>query len=279
MPGHADVHDHDRRPAPEHQRDRALAVGGLADDADVRRAREREPEALADDLVVVDDQRRDLVRHVRGDCMRVGGSCRAAQSGISVSCSGGGGGASRTRRRSRTPCARASSRHERARRRGLGVREVRRRAVEPLVLGQELRPVAREALEEVLARARLQVQHVRPDAARAGLARRAHDRPRAAPARPRCPAGSAPCRPTRARRRRRAATSARSRWRGGAVPGSVRRQTSSSSVGTENVTETSARFAASASTSTSRTISGPRVISENGFAAAASASRQARVSR
>ena len=34
---------------------------------------------------------------------------------------------------------------------------------------------------------------------------------------------------------------ARRRWRGGAVPGSVVRQTSSSTVGTENVTETSAR--------------------------------------
>ena len=39
------------------------AVGGLADDADVRRAREREAQALAHDLVVVDDQRGDLVRH------------------------------------------------------------------------------------------------------------------------------------------------------------------------------------------------------------------------
>ena len=36
-------------------------VGCLADDADVRRAREREPEPFAHDLVVVDDQRRDLV--------------------------------------------------------------------------------------------------------------------------------------------------------------------------------------------------------------------------
>ena len=35
--------------------------------------------------------------------------------------------------------------------------------------------------------------------------------------------------------------SARSRWRGGAVPGSVVRQTSGSSVGTENMTETSVR--------------------------------------
>ena len=69
MPGHADVHDHDVGLAPERQLDGALAVGGLADDADVRRAREREPEPLAHDLVVVDDQGRDLVRHVTGDCM------------------------------------------------------------------------------------------------------------------------------------------------------------------------------------------------------------------
>ena len=73
--------------------------------------------------------------------------------------------------------------------------------------------------------------------------------------------------------------SARSRWRGWAVPGSVRRQTSSSSVGTENVTETCARRAASASTSTSRTISGPRVMMLNGFEASRSASMHARVSR
>ena len=61
--------------------------------------------------------------------------------------------------------------------------------------------------------------------------------------------------------------SARSRWRGGAVDGSVRRQTSSSSVGTEKVTETSARRAASCRTSRSRTIIGPRVMIENGFEA------------
>ena len=73
--------------------------------------------------------------------------------------------------------------------------------------------------------------------------------------------------------------SARSRCRGGAVPGSVRRQISASRVGIENVTETSARRAAAASTSASRTISGPRVISENGLDASPRASRQARVSR
>ena len=47
----------------------------------------------------------------------------------------------------------------------------------------------------------------------------------------------------------------------------------------EKVTETSARLAASVRTSMSRTISGPRVISENGFDASASTSRHPRVSR
>jgi hypothetical protein len=47
----------------------------------------------------------------------------------------------------------------------------------------------------------------------------------------------------------------------------------------ENVTDTDARRAASTSTSRSRTIIGPRVMIENGFAAAASSSTQARVSR
>ena len=149
------------------------------------------------------------------------------------------------------------------------LRQVRAPRVEPLVLGQELRPVAGEALEEVLARAGLAGGAGSPRSPHAPASRAAaHDRRellgRVRDAR----AGSAPSRPRRGRRRRRARDSARSRCRGGAVPGSVRRQTSSSSVGTENVTETSARRAASASTSTSRTISGPRVISENGFAAA-----------
>ena len=73
--------------------------------------------------------------------------------------------------------------------------------------------------------------------------------------------------------------SARSRCRGGAVPGSVVLQTSWSSVGTENVTDTSARRAASASTSRSRTISGPRVMSPKGVAARPRVSMHARVRR
>jgi hypothetical protein len=72
---------------------------------------------------------------------------------------------------------------------------------------------------------------------------------------------------------------ARNRWRGGGVPGSVVRQTSSSRVGIEKLTEIFARDAASASTSTSRTIIGLRVMMWNGLRAPHSASRQARVSR
>src|SRR5436190_11838621 len=60
-------------------------------------------------------------------------------------------------------------------RRRLGLGEVGTAAVEPLVLGQELRPVAGEAVEEMLAGAGLEVEGVRPDAAGAGLARRTHD--------------------------------------------------------------------------------------------------------
>ena len=45
---------------------------GLADHADVRRAREREPQAFADDLVVVDDQACDLVRPSRGIDAEIG---------------------------------------------------------------------------------------------------------------------------------------------------------------------------------------------------------------
>ena len=54
---------------------------------------------------------------------------------------------------------------------------------------------------------------------------------------------------------------------------------SRSTVGIEKVTCTFARRAARASTSTSRTIIGPRVMIANGFAWSASASMHARVSR
>ena len=72
---------------------------------------------------------------------------------------------------------------------------------------------------------------------------------------------------------------ARRRCLGGAVPGSVRRQISSSMVGIENVTPTFARSLANARTSTSRTIIGPRVMSPIGVRASPSASIAPRVSR
>ena len=58
---HADVHDHDVGPPALCERHRRLAVGRLADHADVRRAAQRKPKSLADDLVVVDDQAGDLL--------------------------------------------------------------------------------------------------------------------------------------------------------------------------------------------------------------------------
>ena len=64
--GHADVHDHDVRAAALGERDGGLAVGGLADHADVRRAGEGQAQAFAHDLVVVDDQAGDLVETATG---------------------------------------------------------------------------------------------------------------------------------------------------------------------------------------------------------------------
>ena len=102
---HADVHDHDLRAAPLGERDRAGAVGGLADDADVRRAREREAQPFAHDLVVVDDQAGDLVGHRGTSVLRGIGSQTA-----SVSCSGSGGGASGVAAGGRGRRARAQAR-------------------------------------------------------------------------------------------------------------------------------------------------------------------------
>ena len=133
-------------------------------------------------------------------------------------------------------------------------------------------------LEEVLARAGSEEEDVRPDARRAGLAAaRTTSASCSSPSEMPGRIGAIPT-PTLIP----ASTSvfsAFSRWRGCAVDGSVFRQTSSSSVGIENVTETEARRAASTRTSTSRTIIGPRVMIENGFAASANASMQPRVSR
>ena len=153
----------------------------------------------------------------------------------------------------------------------------RRAPAEALVERRQLGPVLGEMVEEVLARPGSQVDDTRPDVV-GTAARASRTTPRAALAGRRCPGGPA----RRRRRRRLGLPQHRERaqpLRGGAVPGSVRRHTCSSSVGTEKLTLTCARPAASASTSTSRTISGPRVTMWNGFETAASASRQPRVSR
>ena len=60
---HAQIHDHHVRAASLRQRDGGRAVGRLADHSDSRRARQREAKPLADDLVVVGDEARDLVGH------------------------------------------------------------------------------------------------------------------------------------------------------------------------------------------------------------------------
>jgi hypothetical protein len=82
-----------------------------------------------------------------------------------------------------------------------------------------------------------------------------------------------PCTPASTRVRR-----ARNRWRGGAVPGSVRCQTSGSSVGTEKLMLSGTRVEAAAMMSASRTASGPRVMMLKRVRASARIWMQARVS-
>ena len=60
--GHPQVHHDHVGAAALGERDGGLAVGGLADDADVRRAEEREAKPLAHDLVVVGEEDGDLGR-------------------------------------------------------------------------------------------------------------------------------------------------------------------------------------------------------------------------
>jgi hypothetical protein len=127
----------------------------------------------------------------------------------------------------------------------------------------------------VLARPRPQVEHARPDPACAGLPGGPDDlgellRPVKMPGR----IGAMPTEvwiPAETSRSR-----ARRRWCGGAVPGSVRRHTRIW-VSTEKATDTSARRAASARTSRSRTISSPRDQPE--VCRRRDVSRRARVNR
>jgi len=55
------------------------------------------------------------------------------------------------------------------------LRQIGALLVQPLVALELLRPVAREVLEEVLARPRLEVEPLRPDPCGAGLTRGAYD--------------------------------------------------------------------------------------------------------
>ena len=170
--GHADVHDHDVGPAALGERDGGLAVGGLADDADVRRPAERQAKPLAHDLVVVDDQAGDLGGRPRPADHRTALRCHIAAI-CELLCVGG------RFEPHPTAVADAVAAGERAHAftHGIGVaaREIGATAVQPLVLGEQLGPVPVERGEEVLARSRPQVEEVRPDPGRSRRARLAHD--------------------------------------------------------------------------------------------------------
>ena len=152
--------------------------------------------------------------------------------------------------------------------------QVRPAGVEPLVARQSSGQSRAEVVEEVLAGPGPEVQDVRPDRGRAGVAGGPHDVARGAPAGPTARAGSAPSRRRRRSRRRRACAApgaagaaARSRARCVRQIASVQRR--------DRERDRDGRPArASASTSTSRTIIGPRVMIESGLRASASASMQ-----
>ena len=193
---HAQVHDHDVGPPSLGQRDGRRAVGRLADDADPRRAGEREAETLAHDLVVVGDQAGDLIGHA-GDSTRRLGRAPASDGERELL------GSARCRRR----------RVRRGRRRiGVLVGSVRARALdrsatrpagtrEPRRAARSARPRSGqsrgERLEEVLACPGTEVDDVRPDAPRACRPRLADDRLELLRAGRRGRGGSAPCRPRR----------------------------------------------------------------------------------
>ena len=180
----------------------------------------------------------DLVGHASGDLMRLGGQrgqavqLRVRSGGRQLRRAAGRGRRARARAaapRSRTGSASAFG--EVARRARTGAR------IRGSSSGQSRARQARKCSRVPGS----QVEQVRPDAAGTRLAGGDDDALELSSGGRRARAGSAPSRRRRVRRRRRARESARRRCRGGAVPGSVVRQTSSSSVGTENVTETSAR--------------------------------------
>ena len=63
--GHADVHEEDVRPLALRHRHRLAAVCGLPDDLDVRGGLQEDPEARADELLVVRDRDADHVARSR----------------------------------------------------------------------------------------------------------------------------------------------------------------------------------------------------------------------
>ena len=146
------------------------------------------------------------------------------------------------RRRSAMPCSRASDADAVADRLEdvLG-RRTRGRRTAARSFGRSSRPVARQVLEEVLAGAGPEVEHVRPDRGRAGVAGRPHDVGHLRRIVGQAGQDRRHARRSRRCRRRRASGAPAGAGVGGAVPGSVSRQISRSRVGIENVTPTSAR--------------------------------------
>src|SRR5262245_10164336 len=62
---HGAIHDDDARPELAGELDRFAAIAGFADDRDGRVVFEQAPKAAADETVIVGEQHRDAVRHVR----------------------------------------------------------------------------------------------------------------------------------------------------------------------------------------------------------------------
>ena len=208
MPGHAQVHHDHVGPAALGERDRRLAVRRLADDADVRRAQQREAEPFAHDLVVVCEQDGDLAEYPpRGDStgtVRRGSAASAPGRGRS----GGPAAGSRARARARRtrPVTGATSRP-----REVAAARVQLRVARALD-GQSRASASRKCS----LRARPQVEDVRPDVVRAGLAGRLHRLGELLRARRRGRAGSARSRRSCGCPRRRAG--GRSRAAGAAAP-------------------------------------------------------------
>ncbi len=158
-PRHPQVHHDHVGPAALGEGDGRFAVGGLADDADVRRAQEGEAQALADDLVVVCEEHGDLGGFGHAAILRV----RSDEGEL------GRPGLRPERRPSVARVLAGERSHTLGDRSDLRRGQVAAASVEPLVARALVGPVAGERLEEVLSRARPQIEDVRPDVVRPGL--------------------------------------------------------------------------------------------------------------